>query len=290
MSQNQNHTGNASTLPPSPKAPSNGDKTVIQRTFERLPDTTKRRVYRHYLRASPARATIAVSRSPLGWTVRNYATGDEYAFPAQPNIGQLDKVSAGYAGRMQSKYLPTEVVGELDGIQTVVDVGAFVGGFARAAATIADRVIAIEPSPATVECLRANTADQDIEVVTAAVGEEDGLTIIRLGEDPSDNGRLAVDDRATGEHVETKLFRLATVAADHDLGRIDILKVDAEGAEPEVLTGLDDIDARIVTVDTTPERNGDSTRTAVSNQLAECGYQVHHQPDVTIGVSDHHSH
>lgn len=262
----------------------NREKTTIQRAFESIPDTLKRRLYRSHLRLSPNRTTITVSRSPFGWEVRNRATGDSYVFPARPNIGQLDKVSAGYADRMRNKYLPTKVVGDRTGIQTVVDVGAFVGAFSKTAASLADTVLAIEPSPATLRCLRTNVAGDSITTVEGAVGETDGETSLSLGEDPSDNSRLSVDDRATGEQVETPMFRLDTIAEKYGLSQIDVLKVDAEGAEPEALSGLERVTPRVVTVDTTPERNGESTRGRVSRRLARCGYQVVHYGDVTIGI------
>ncbi|WP_225334242.1 hypothetical protein [Halomicrobium urmianum] len=51
----------------------------------------------------------------------------------------------------------------------------------------------------------------------------------------------------------------------------DLVKVEAEGAEPEVLAGTVDLDCEIV-VDVSDERVGESTRTMCEGLLNSHGY------------------
>ena len=59
-----------------------------------------------------------------------------------------------------------------------------------------------------------------------------------------------------------------------DFEKIELLKVEADGFEPEVLEGLDSCRDRIkrISVDTSPERRGVSTTAAVVAELKKKGY------------------
>ncbi|MHC3436681.1 FkbM family methyltransferase [Natrialbaceae archaeon A-gly3] len=127
----------------------------------------------------------------------------------------------------------------------IYDVGANVGIYALALASDAPErtVVAIEPAPPTVDRLRANVACNDLEgridVHACGLGEE-------CGEAPffhSHNPELSAFDResatrwgATLEDTSTvPISRLDDLAADLDPP--DVLKVDVEGAAPDVLRG-----------------------------------------------------
>jgi FkbM family methyltransferase len=52
--------------------------------------------------------------------------------------------------------------------------------------------------------------------------------------------RRRMDDAASAEEVECRLTSVSEIAAQHGVERIDLLKIDVEGAELGVLLGLDD--------------------------------------------------
>jgi len=59
-----------------------------------------------------------------------------------------------------------------------------------------------------------------------------------------------------------------------DISQIDFLKIDAEGAEPEVLKGSNKLRISKLAIDAGNERNGESTVEEVSNILKNRGYEI----------------
>ena len=119
---------------------------------------------------------------------------------------------------------------------TFVDVGANVGYFTLLAASLGARVVAYEPTPAVYKRLRENVelnGLQNVSLLNAAVAEKAGtLTFHQSPDDPEANSIFG-----EGECIEVE-----AVALDEDLSRrsiqhVDLLKIDAEGAEPLVLAG-----------------------------------------------------
>lgn len=126
----------------------------------------------------------------------------------------------------------------LAGGGTFVDVGANVGAYTLIASEQPRaRVVAYEPHPATFERLRQNlvrNARDGVVAVCAAVGDHDGE--ISLSDTPGDPTTHAVDIAGPGT-IRVPLLRL-----DGDLARRglapDVVKIDVEGFEFDVLTGL----------------------------------------------------
>ena len=127
----------------------------------------------------------------------------------------------------------------------IYDVGANVGIYALALASDAPgrQVVAVEPSPPTLERLRANVAcnglEDRIDVHACGLGEGRGERSFYR----SSNPELSAFDRESatrwGATVEETLpvpvRRLDDLVAD--LEAPDVLKVDVEGATPDVLRG-----------------------------------------------------
>lgn len=128
--------------------------------------------------------------------------------------------------------------------QTVVDVGAHIGTFAlRAARRVGPtgRVVACEPSPATLELLRRNVSENrlawvSIQPVAAAEAEGSAeLGVAREGEDnPAADTLLPASGR---RRVPVRLRRLDDILAEAGVSTVNLLKIDAEGAELRVLEG-----------------------------------------------------
>ena len=126
---------------------------------------------------------------------------------------------------------------------TFVDVGANVGYFSLLAALLVGergRVIAFEPRADNVELLRRSVADNgfaNVEVHACAVAERaQELAFFASGEVQS-SGRLMQEREAGSELLPT----VRAVALDEALAaepRVDVIKMDIEGAEPRALAGM----------------------------------------------------
>jgi FkbM family methyltransferase len=120
---------------------------------------------------------------------------------------------------------------------TFVDVGANVGYFTLLASTLGARVVAYEPTPSVFARLRENVdlnGFQQAQLVNAAVMDKPGTLSLHLsGDDPEANSLFGDGPQSV---------RVPAVSLDEDLAargieHVDLLKIDAEGAEAFVLDG-----------------------------------------------------
>jgi FkbM family methyltransferase len=148
---------------------------------------------------------------------------------------------------------------ELRPTDVVVDVGANVGLFALWAAPQVSRVVCAEPSPGGIECLKLNVeanALSNVVIVEAAIGKDggpldmvtypgwellchaDGFQQSMFMRFLTRLGRLNPD--APGrQRFSAPQVSLARLMDDHELARVDYLKIDCEGGEYETLRNMD---------------------------------------------------
>ena len=124
----------------------------------------------------------------------------------------------------------------------VMDVGANVGLYARKALQAgAAKVIAIEPVPANVECLRRNLKSEiDAgRVVVVAKGAWDKDDVLEMNVYPDNMaGATFVGSRdEPGHKLQLPLTTLDKIAAGLGLERVDFIKMDIEGAERQAVRG-----------------------------------------------------
>lgn len=124
---------------------------------------------------------------------------------------------------------------------TFVDVGAHVGWYTLLACRCVGptgKVIAFEPNPRLARLLRASVSINGYRgrctIVEAACAAADGAAELVLPEMGSGNGRLA---SVAGGMVVKESYTTRTVKLDDYVSRADFVKIDAEGAELEVLGG-----------------------------------------------------
>lgn len=124
----------------------------------------------------------------------------------------------------------------------VLDCGANVGVFTRVALRRgAARVIAIEPAPWALECLRRNLSDEIHQgrVVLYPKGVWDHDDTLELTIAPgmaSSAASVALHGRAQ-KSVAVPLTTIDRMVADLALERVDFIKMDIEGAEANALRG-----------------------------------------------------
>jgi FkbM family methyltransferase len=128
----------------------------------------------------------------------------------------------------------------------VLDCGAYVGTYARLALSSgAKLVVAIEPSPDSVECLRRNLAREiaDGRVVVYPKGVWDSETTLTLLVNPANtagNGFVEGINAIAGIPVTT----IEKLVAELKLPRVDFIKADVKGATERLLRGGSAVIAR----------------------------------------------
>jgi FkbM family methyltransferase len=167
----------------------------------------------------------------------------------------------------------------------VIDVGANLGEwtvpFARKVGP-AGRVLAIEPAPRNAVALESTLAANALrhaEIVRCAVGDNDGIAQFAVPVVTSartDTGTARIGPTCAGhDALHVPLRSLDSLAAEHDLPRLDLIKIDVEGHERKVLDGAAAILGRcrpVLVVETGHE--ADEDRAAIHDRLAGFGYRM----------------
>jgi FkbM family methyltransferase len=160
---------------------------------------------------------------------------------------------------------------ELRPDDTVIDIGGNIGIFVLWAAPeiFRGRLIAVEPNPTALECLRLNVSRnglRNVTIVPAAAGGENGTMelVRRRGWDGhvhstavdapwiytgSRAARLArwliqpsmthAEDSPAEQRIVAQQLTLARIMDDCHVGTVNYLKIDCEGSEFEILRNVD---------------------------------------------------
>jgi FkbM family methyltransferase len=234
--------------------------------------------------AVPGLGIVYVRSTPDGqYRVKKLRSGEVFFFPSFPRVPELRNVGRGYADKIYGKYTIDGFV-EVNTGDQVVDVGAFVGAFSVAAAARKAEVIGCEPAKDTVAALRRNTERFDsVSVLHQLVSNEDGEKQLDLRADETDHSIISDESEPVIGSETVQSTRIDTLAEKTDLDGIDFLKIDAEGAEPEVISGIGDVVVRKIAVDCGAERRGQSTANRVVTQLEDKSYEVSRRGSIVFG-------
>jgi FkbM family methyltransferase len=191
-----------------------------------------------------------------------------------------------YLGRYEAR-LVDFVLGELAPRDVFIDVGAHIGTYALPAArrlSHAGHVFAFEPDERTADALSRHAERNGLSAITVVrvgLSSQAGVTDLRApgsgAYDPDDASVRSV--HGTGEVVdEITILRLDDWVVRNSLDRVDIIKVDVEGAEYDVVKGMSSVlrsyEPRLLIVEVVP---GHLARAGVTPEmlsvlLAEHGY------------------
>lgn len=130
----------------------------------------------------------------------------------------------------------------------VFDIGANVGTMTRVFVSLGARVVAVEPNPDCARHLEMTTSGKDVEVLQAAVGEMNGLAVLKVSDRKdkmsslSDEWREAVSrenaDYAGMWKREMTVPTITLAALTLRYGEPFYVKIDVEGYEEQVVKGL----------------------------------------------------
>lgn len=180
--------------------------------------------------------------SPNVWEVRLPEEKLAFLWPTRPDPNMWFMIEQEIDVRNPHCYTTAPI--KLDGQATVLDVGACEGLFAYRALRrgLAKRVIAFEPSPIMATLIEKGMASNGIasglQVVRAAVGEKSGSLKFDF-DTTADAGRIAPDG-ARGTEVPCVTIDDYCRDSFVTLSQRDLIKIDAEGADFDVLKGAEE--------------------------------------------------
>ena len=177
-----------------------------------------------------------------------------------------------------------------------IDIGANEGFYTVFAAHLVGprgRVIAVEPSPREYARLESNVAINrlsNVSLVRCGLGARRRKALLHIA-DPEHNGQNTLGEFGHAgvtavDHVEIDLIDLDSLAQEQVLRKVDVIKMDVEGAELEVIKGgLKTLERYQPTLlfelfEGALRQQGTSAE-AVLAQLAELGYSFYAFSDST---------
>lgn len=120
------------------------------------------------------------------------------------------------------------------GQPVLLDIGANIGLVSIYGADTFDRIIALEPAPATFAVLKSMALGfPNIEPVCAALAPTDGPCEFFLNDI---NSTASSTVNTYGTRLQVQGLTLTSILSIHQLESVDVCKIDAEGAEGESLS------------------------------------------------------
>ncbi|HYW47705.1 MAG TPA: FkbM family methyltransferase [Bryobacteraceae bacterium] len=124
----------------------------------------------------------------------------------------------------------------------VLDCGANAGVFTRQALRHgASKVVAIEPAPWALECLRRNFAEEiragRVLLYPKGVWDHDDTLELNIPPGMASTAATVALQQARGKAFQVPLTTIDRMASELKLERVDFIKMDIEGAEPNALRG-----------------------------------------------------
>ena len=166
--------------------------------------------------------------------------------------------------------IPNDLVGTRD---LVVDVGANSGELGIWVQSVGGRYVGIEPDPKAFRALQKNVSSPFLYQI--ALSDGNGGAEFYLNTKEADSSLFRPDVVQGKISVEVKT--LDTVLSALGIpGTIRLLKIEAEGMEPEVIAGAALSLQRVeyIAVDAGPERGGENTVPGVLNALSPLGFEI----------------
>jgi FkbM family methyltransferase len=146
---------------------------------------------------------------------------------------------------------------------TFLDLGANIGEVSLYAVSRGAKAHAFEADPHVFQALSRNARRHCFAATHTLLGAEEGTMPFYLAPADADSSLIPPKgaDTASLPSVQLPVTPLDSATQKAGLDRIDVIKLDAEGAEPEVLSGAGDTLKRtqFIAVDCSAERQGEET-------------------------------
>ena len=246
-----------------------------------LPEETRCRLYALLSEAhSPLRPTSFALENDV---VLVHQEQREIAFPRPLPMVKFSHIIFGYEQWLERKYtLPGFVA--IDAGDTVVDCGAYVGGFSLSAAKVAGQLHAFEPEQANFACLTRNLTDHaNVMLDQRGLYASSQRMLLNISASSVEHSLLTPDDGDPIELRPIEVVSLRDYCGEKAITQIDFLKIEAEGVEIEVFQGLGDMNPAKLAIDVSPEREGQSPADELGRLLGARGYEIRQRGHVMFG-------
>ncbi|HEV7310010.1 FkbM family methyltransferase [Ensifer sp.] len=176
--------------------------------------------------------------------------------------------------QLNESYLLHRITGPLDG--AFIDCGANVGELGAYSRSRGLEYHAFEPEPLEADCCDLNNFGGRRETNRFGLWSSDGELTFYSKPNTADGSLFETDEYV--DQFKIKVRSLDSFAAEAGIRKVAVLKIEAEGAEPEILAGAYETlkSTAYVTVDCGFEKgvNKESTLVPVFNILLDSGFEA----------------
>jgi FkbM family methyltransferase len=185
------------------------------------------------------------------WRIRRFLPDRyfQFRFPGGKIYLNL-KMHRGMLSRALGMYEPAKMEAVLKLLKpgsTFIDIGANIGDFSLLAASVAGsagRVLAFEPESTNCGLMKRNielNGYKNIEVFQLALSDSNGEASLYLGDRCDYHSLLRDQPERKAGVIAVKTRTLDSFLEEFGQNRVDMIKVDVEGAELEVLRGAREV-------------------------------------------------
>jgi FkbM family methyltransferase len=162
----------------------------------------------------------------------------------------------------------------------IFDIGANIGEFSIAIAEKINRcrIFAFEPDPVAFECLKYNIDESEITnritLINMALSNKSGIYPFYVSTKNADSS--FIEPKNFTDIIEVQSLRGDEFILANKIASITLIKMDAEGFEPEIIAGFGDqiVNIEFFAIDVGPERYGQETSIEIKNTLESKGITV----------------
>lgn len=204
-----------------------------------------------------------------------------------PSSLRADRFANGIDARLNRKLdtytLPSRV--EVKRGDVVCDVGAHLGEFTLAVADLAGEVFAFEPDPLAFKSLKKNVkSHKNVTAVQKLLWKNNERLEFKLCPEYADSSVFDVDSGLIRDVITVEGVRLDVELSKMGIEKLDFLKIEAEGAEPEVIEGTSSIleSVKKLAVNCGPERYGRKPTKEVSKLLEPYDFNICVEPSMVF--------
>lgn len=254
-----------------------------------LPESAPSKIYN-------AARNIPIARDILGAIVRHMVPEKIESVGGTMYLDNTDMAVSGALALGKFELFETEVFSKAIGPgMNIVDIGAHIGYYTLIAAKRSGptgKVFAFEPEPRNFSLLSKNVSankNDTVTVINTALSDSSGTRDLFLEKYNKGHHSFATNDHAT-ETIKVKTLTLDEALKQFGSPKIDVLKIDIEGAEPIVLRGMKETIARspniIIFTEVYPRsmaKLGESALTYLVD-LSSLGFSLSHMDEKTSSL------
>jgi len=195
-----------------------------------------------------------------------------------PDLGRwvIYQSSIGIARERLLNYYSLNLLENFSKNDIVIDIGANSGDFTVACAKIGLNTYSFEPEELTYLALKENTKKyNNVKIFQLGASDKSGETSFYVAPGTADSSLVHSKENGS-QKIKIKTIRLDEFMQNNQIEKVKFFKCDAEGAEPEVLSGLGKFIKNIeyISIDCGEERDGESTLETCSLVLKESNFNI----------------